>query len=95
MLKKQETFEGEPERREPLHDKVLAHMMELSEENHGLSFRQAAWLWTKLGWYKGYHRQEFAMEKDKEIQVYMKPVGTQVVQVFTLGDFIFMIKTVW
>ena len=52
-------------------------MLELSEESHGLSFRRAVWLWTKLGQYTGCCRQEFAMEKKN--QVYVKPDGTQVV----------------
>ena len=63
VVKKQETFEREPERREPLHDKVLAHIMGLSEKNNGLSFRRAVWLWTRLGRYTGCRRQEFAMKK--------------------------------
>ena len=48
MLKKQKAFEGEPERREPLYDKVLTQMMTLSEASHELSFRQDVWIWTHL-----------------------------------------------
>ena len=44
LLKQQESYEKKPERRESLHDKVLAHMMHLTSESHPLSFRRAIWL---------------------------------------------------
>ena len=88
MLKKQKAFEGKSDRREPLHGKVLAHVMALSETSHELSFRWAIWLWTNLSWYNRCRIQEYAMEKKHEIQVNVKPNGMQVVWVFTMKDFI-------
>ena len=43
------SFEENPDKREPLHDRVLTHMMYLSGVGHSLKFRKAIWLWTKLG----------------------------------------------
>ena len=63
LLNQQESYEKKPDRREPLCDKVLVKMMQLSEDSHALSFRRAIWLWSKLGRYSGLRRQEFAMEK--------------------------------
>ena len=57
LLNQQICFEEKPDKREPLHDKVLAQMMRLADEGHPLSFRKAIWLWTKLGRYTGFRRQ--------------------------------------
>ena len=88
LLNQQESYEKKPDRREPLHDKVLVKMMQLSEDSHALSFRRAIWLWSKLGRYTGFRRQEFAMEKQLVIQYHIKPDGTRVVRSFCLKDFI-------
>ena len=66
LLKQQESYEKKPEQREPLYDKVLAHMMHLASESHPLSFRRAIWLWTNLGRYSGFRCQEFTMEKKRQ-----------------------------
>ena len=71
-----------------MHDKVLAQMIRLTDEGHPLSFREAIWLWTKLGRYTGFRRQEFAMESRSVIQVYVKPNGTHVVRTLTTKDYI-------
>ena len=62
--------------------------MQLSKDSHALSFRRAIWLWSKLGQYTGFRRQEFAMEKQQVIRYYVKPDGTKVVRSFCLKDFI-------
>ena len=79
---------GKTERREPLHDKVLVKMVQLSEDSHTLSFRRAIWLWSKLGRYTEFRSQEFAMEKQQVIRYHVKPDGTKVVRPFCLKDFI-------
>ena len=75
-----------------MHDKVLVHMIELSNTGHQFGFRRAIWLWKMLARYCGYHRQEFAMEKKNEIQVYVKPNGVTVIRAFTLKEIIFYNK---
>ena len=62
--------------------------MQLSEDSHAFSFRRAIWLWSQLGRYTGFGRQEFAMAKKHVIQYYVKPDGTKVVRSFCLKDFI-------
>ena len=89
LLKDQAKFEDKPEKREPLHNKVIALMLKLAEEGNNLGFRRAIWLWTALGRYGAFRRQEFAMEKKDKIQVYVKPNGELVVRAFTMQDFLF------
>ena len=88
LLNQQISFEEKPDKREPLHDKVLAQMMRLADEGHQLSLRKAIWLQTKLGRYTGFRRQECVMESRSVIQVYVKPNCTHVVKAFTMKDFI-------
>ena len=88
LLNQQESYEKKPDQREPLHEKVLVKMMQLSDDSHPLGLRRAIWLWTKLGRYGGFRQQEFAMEKKFIIQYYVKPDGTKVVRAFCLKDFI-------
>ena len=45
FLGEQAKFKDKPEQREPLNDKILVHMMELSSAGHRFGFRQAIWLW--------------------------------------------------
>ena len=71
-----------------MHYKVLALMMRLTDECQPVSFRKSIWLWTKLGRYTCFRRQEFAMESRSVIQVYVKPNGTHVVRTFTTKDYI-------
>ena len=89
LLKEQSKYEDKPEKREPLHLKVLALMLQMSKDGNQLGFRRAIWLWTGLARYGGFRRQEFAMEKKDTIQVYVKPDGETVVRAFTLQDFLF------
>ena len=44
LLNQQISFEEKPDKREPLHDKVLAQMMRLADEGHPLSFIKVIWL---------------------------------------------------
>ena len=89
LLVEQKKYEDKPDKREPLHDKVIIKMMEMAEGGDPYGFRRAIWLWTGLGRFGGFRRQEFAMEKKYEIQVYVKPDDTRVVRAFTLQNFIF------
>ena len=89
LLRKIKEFEGASAKREPLHDRVLAQMLDMSTGGPPHGFRRAMWLWTNVGRYAGFRRQEFAMEKKDVIQVYVKPNGDQVVRAFTVKDFIF------
>ena len=95
LLNQQISFEGKPDKREPLHDKVLTRIMRLADEGHPLSFRKAIWLWTKLGSYTGFRRQAFAMKSRSVIQIYAKPNITHVVRAFTMKDFIWYDNLGW
>ena len=44
LLRSQKTFEGKPDRREPLHDKVLAQMKILADAGPRNGFKRAVWL---------------------------------------------------
>ena len=92
LLKDQSKFEEKGEKREPLHHKVIALMLKLAQNGSNLGFRKSIWLWTALARYGGFRRQEFAMEKKNEIQVYIKPNGELVVRAFCLRNFLFYDK---
>ena len=68
LLNQQESYENKPYQTEPLHDKVLIKIMQLSKDSHALSLRRAIWLVSKLGQYTGFRRQEFAMKNQQVIQ---------------------------
>ena len=90
LLVAQAKIEDAPDKREPLHDKVIVRMYELSLDEHcEFGARKAIWLWTGLGRFGGFRRQEFAMDKSDEIQYYVKPNGELIVRAFTLSNFIF------
>ena len=90
LLIAQAKVEDAPDKREPLHDKVIVRMYELSlDESCRFGARKAIWNWTSLGRFGGYRRQEFAMDKSDEIQYYVKPNGELIVRAFTLSNFIF------
>ena len=59
---------------------MLVYMMELADAGHQFGFRWAIWLWTALARYCGYRRQEFAMGKKNEIQIYVKPNDKRVIR---------------
>ena len=44
LLKNQKDFEGAPDKREPLHDRVIVKMYELSKEGDKYGIRRAIWL---------------------------------------------------
>ena len=44
LLSEQAKLEGKPEQQEPLHERVLVHMMELSRAGHHFGFRRAVFL---------------------------------------------------
>ena len=90
LLKNQSKFEDKPEKREPLHHKVIALMWHLLEEGNNLGFWRAIWLWTALAHYGASRRQNIAMEKKDKIQVYVKPNGELVVRAFTLKNLLFL-----
>jgi hypothetical protein len=90
LLIAQAKIEDAPDKREPLHDKVIVRMYELSLDEHcKFGARKAIWHWTGLGRFGGFRRQEFAMDKSDEIQYYVKPNGELIVRAFTLSNFIF------
>ena len=90
LLDAQAKVEDAPDKREPLHDKVIIRMYELShEESSHFGARKAIWYWTGLGHFGGFRWQEFAMDKATEIQYYVKHNGEHVLQAFTLSNFIF------
>ena len=88
LLRSQKTFEGKPDRREPLHDKVLAQMKILADAGPRNGFKRAVWLWTNLGTSTGFRRQEFVMDK-QEIQLYVLPNGSTVIRAFCVKNFHF------
>jgi hypothetical protein len=88
LVKNQESFEDGPNKREPLHDRVLIRMYELAQEANKYGLRRAIWLWTRLGCFGGFRRQEFIMDKRTEIQFYVMPDGTLIVRAFTLKNFV-------
>lgn len=91
LLNKQKEYEDVAAKREPLHDKVILMMKLMADKSSPYGFRRAMWLWTALGRYAGFRRQEFAMER-QEIQMYVKPNGDLVVRAFTVKNFIFFDK---
>ena len=80
MLRIQSSFKGKPDRREPLQDKVLAHMKVLGDAGPQNGFKRAVWLWTNIGTSAGFCRQEFVMTKKQEIQLYVLPSVSTVVR---------------
>ena len=89
LIRNQAKFEKTPDKREPLHDRVIIKMYELSKEDNRYGFCRGAWLWTRLDCFGGFRRQEFVMNRKNEIQFYVMPDGTLVVRAFTLKNFVF------
>ena len=89
ILKEQKDYDKQPQKRDPLHYKVIATMYELARSAPPASFERAVWLWTALGRLGGFRCQEFAMDKQNAIRVYVKPDGSHIVRAFTLKNFIF------
>ena len=82
-MRSQKTFEGKPDRREPLHDRVLAQMKVLGDAGPQNGFKRAVWLWTNLDTSTGFRRQEFVMDK-QEIQLYVWHNRSMVIRAFCL-----------
>ena len=89
LISNQKDFEKGSEKREPLHDRVLVRMYELAQGGDKFGLRRALWLWTRLGCFGGFRRQEFVMDKKTDIQFYVMPDGTLIARAFTIKNFIF------
>ena len=87
LLRGQLSFEKGPERRSPLHDKVIVRMRELAEGDK-LGFRAAVFDFTALGEYGGFRQQEWCMDSKSEIKFYVLPDGTHIVRAFTVKNFV-------
>ena len=71
---------------------MLIRMYELAQEGDRFGLRRAIWLWTRLGCFGGFRRQEFVMDKKDDIQFYVMPDGTLIARAFTMKNFIFSMK---
>ena len=92
LLRAQEKFEQEPDKRNPLTEAMCVRMLARARDEDALSFEAAAWNFTAVGRYGGFRAQEFCMDSPKEIRYYVMPDGTEIVRAFTNSDFLFYDK---
>ncbi|KAL7527743.1 hypothetical protein ACHAXR_002105, partial [Thalassiosira sp. AJA248-18] len=90
LLSAQEKFKDASAKRNPLTDKTIVKMEELSHEDP-LGFNAAVYdfVFVALGRFGGFRQQEFCMDTKRRIKYYVMPDGTKVVRAFTRKNFIF------
>lgn len=89
LLREQKKYEDEPDRRQPLHDKVICMMKIIADGSDKLGLENAIWKWTALGRLAGFRCQEYLMNKKNEIRYYVKPNDEKIVRAFTVKNFRF------
>ena len=88
LLREQKKFETGSSKRDPLTDKMIVKMQEMSRAEP-LGFKAAAYDFIALGRFGGFRQQEFCMDSKNTIKYYVMPNGTKVVRAFTVKNFIF------
>jgi len=88
LLREQKKFESGSAKRDPLTDKMIVKMQEMSRDDP-LGFKAAAYEFTALGRFGGFRQQEFCMDSKRTIKYYVMPNGAQIVRAFTVKNFIF------